>query len=101
MLAINNAPTDPTRHLSSVPFISLPEMTRKYASVVVHREHPSPPDWLAFEERNQHPEAGGGLQTAPSAVATVGPFYAPISQGISQPCMGPDCAPITSRLDHY
>jgi len=25
----------------------------------------------------------------------VGPFYAPISQGISQPRAGPDCAPIT------
>ena len=34
-------------------------------------------------------------------VRTVGPFYAPISQGMQQPWVGPDYAPITSIHVHH
>ncbi len=68
-----------------------------YTSVVVHREHPLPPDGPVFEEKNQYPEIGAAWKPPPFVVATLGPFSAPISRGISQPWADPDCAPINDR----
>ncbi len=83
----------PTAH--SVP------MRPAYAFVVVHREHRSPAHWLVFQEKNQHPETGAAWKPHSFVVATVSPFYAPISQRISQPWVGRDCAPITTAAPSF
>ena len=72
-------------------------MGAAYASVVVHREQPLSPDWLVFEEKNQHPETGRLGNCPHPWLLLWGHFYAPIAQRISQPWAGPECALIATH----
>jgi hypothetical protein len=47
------------------------------------------------KKAHQHPKAKLCKEPPLLGVRTVGPLYAPISQGMQQPRVGPDCAPIT------